>query len=69
MTPKKLTSQELAETLRSMAKSIEENDSFEGSIEYSFTSDPGIFEAMGSFRIGNSEGQGGCVLIGDIVHQ
>lgn len=65
MLPKKLSKDQLLGVLARMIEAVKADDSFDGSIEYHAEPEPGVFEVMGSFRIGNSEGQGGCVLIGE----
>ena len=64
MKPKQQTKQQLIAALRSIAQSIEENDSFEGSIEYTITG-RNAFDVQAFWRVGNSEGQGGSIMIGD----
>jgi hypothetical protein len=64
--PSKYTRDTLAAILEDMAKRIRNNDSFEGSIQYSCLDDglkPGTFNATGPYRVGNSEGQGGVRLL------
>ena len=53
---------DVAAALRSMADSIEASDSFEGSLQYTAT-DRDTFEVDAFWRVGNSEGQGGAVVI------
>jgi len=65
MSPKKITAKELAAVLSDMAQRVEHGDSFEGSIEYTSTDEQGAFEVLGSYRVGNSEGQGDIRLIGE----
>lgn len=66
MRPKKLTKQELLDVLMRIVVSVRANDSFDGSIEYAANT-PDDYDVMASFRVGNSEGQGGVVLIGENV--
>jgi hypothetical protein len=63
----KQTTAQLVKALRSMADSIEQHDSFEGWIEYTFSEDddPDAFDVKAFWRVGNSEGQGGCIMIGE----
>lgn len=66
MIPKKLTTAELTDLLRHMADSVEAHDSFSGDISYDCMTDeckPGEFLVKGAYRVGNSEGQGGMILI------
>lgn len=68
MKPKRLTKQQLIETLRDMVESISNDDSFAGSIEYTCLEEScakGEFMVIGSYRVGNSQGQGGMNLIGE----
>lgn len=64
MKPKQQTKEQLLAALRSIADSIAVNDSFEGSIEYTITGRD-TFDVRACWRVGNSDGQGGCVIIGD----
>lgn len=68
MKPKRLTKQELIAVLRDLTESIAADDSFEGSLEFTCM-DPGCavgeFMVQASYRIGNSEGQGGMRIVGE----
>lgn len=64
MKASEINKDELATALRSMAAAVEAGDSFEGSIQYS-VSGPRKFEVLAWWRVGNSEGQGGCEMIGE----
>lgn len=62
----KKTAKELADMLRNLAEDIEDGDSFEGSLSYTCMLDglaPQEFEVEAAFRVGNSEGRGGTVII------
>lgn len=64
----KIKQEQLVLTLRDMANTVERNDSFEGSIQYTcFWEQEALeadeFEVSAFYRVGNSMGQGGCVLI------
>ena len=62
----KQTTEQLVKELRSIADAIEQNDSFQGHIEYSrFEGDlgPDEWEVSGMYRVGNSMGQGGMRII------
>lgn len=68
------TKAELLAILDDIRTSVERDDSFEGSIEYLMPGpldlDPDAdFAVMASYRVGNSQGQGGVVLIGDTSEQ
>lgn len=68
MIAKKLTKQQLIEALRDITESIANDDSFEGGFEYSCLSEDcakGEFMVAASWRVGNSQGQGGYNLIGN----
>lgn len=59
--------EELAAALRAMADGILAGDSHEGRIEYTCLDPgcgPGEFAVDAFWRTGNSEGQGGCHIIG-----
>jgi len=64
MKPKQITKTQLVSALRSMADSIEKDDSYEGSIEYEAKPN-GQFDAQAFWRVGNLEGQGGGITIGE----
>lgn len=62
------TKEELLATLKDMQAVIEANDSFEGNISYNCMADnvepgSGNFEVSATYRVGNSLGQGGVVMI------
>jgi hypothetical protein len=63
------TKPELLAILDDIRTSVERNDSFEGGIEYLMPGpgDPpeARFMVRGSYRVGNSQGQGGVVLVGE----
>lgn len=64
----KLTKNELIDRLKHMITLIEADDSFEGGIDYTcmleeVPCERGEFEVKAFYRMGNSEGQGGCCLI------
>lgn len=62
----KLSKDELIATLQDMLESVKADDSFEGSIQYTvFDDDLGAdeFEVSAFYRVGNSMGQGGAVII------
>jgi hypothetical protein len=64
------TRRELLAILDDIKSSVERDDSFEGSIEYELR-EPlvlvghGSFAVRASYRVGNSQGQGGLVMVGD----
>ncbi len=64
MNPKKQTKEQLIAALHGIAQSISENDSFEGTLEY-VVSGPDTFDVRAFWRVGNSEGQGGSIVIGE----
>jgi len=63
MTPITQTKDQLLAALEQISEGIKADDSFGGSIEYEARPD-GLFDVMAFFRTGNSEGQGGSVVIG-----
>lgn len=73
MKPLPLSAEALASVLRDMASRVEAGDSYEGSIEYLMPTDE-EFEAVddvfamvrASYRVGNTDGQGGLRMIGDM---
>ena len=58
-----LSSEQLAASLRDMARAIELGDSFEGNLAYSFGSGPDTFTVRAARPVGNSMGQGGMRLV------
>lgn len=48
---------------QAIALLIEQDDSYEGSIEYHASDEPGMFDVTGVYRYGNRDGQGGVILI------
>lgn len=63
---KTLNKQQLLAVLEDIKKSIENNDSMEGNINYSVMGDdlrPGEFKVESTYRVGNSQGQGGVRII------
>lgn len=62
--PARMPTAEVVELFETIASSIGAHDSFEGSIQYSASDESGVFEVTGAFRVGNSEGQGGMILVG-----
>lgn len=65
MTPKTVHKEVLLAALRDMYDSLLNDDSFEGSLEYTAAAERHQFEVMAFYRIGNSEGQGRCRMIGE----
>lgn len=62
----KLDKTKLLAVIDRMRKAVEEDDSFEGSLSYSAMHEGlerGEFEVGAFFRIGNSEGQGGSIIV------
>lgn len=61
-----ISKQKLLELLNDITESIKANDSFEGRLSYTCLNDAckkEEFEVDAFIRVGNSEGQGGCILI------
>lgn len=66
MNPKKIDKATLVSLLRMAADAVEKDDSFEGNINYTCMTDQcqrGEFLVNANYRIDNSEGQGGMVLV------
>lgn len=62
--PVPVSKDELLRILANVVEHIENNDSFEGRINYGISEDPDAdFEVIAVYRIGNSEGQGGMRVI------
>jgi hypothetical protein len=64
MRPTTLSRDELADLFLRLHYKIKDGDSFGGSLEYELD-DYGYFSVQGVYRIGNSEGQGGMVILGE----
>lgn len=56
---------DFANLLRELADSIENGDSYEGSLQYTFTepAQPGMMNVEAALRTGNLDGQGGMILL------
>jgi hypothetical protein len=62
-----MTFSDLATLLRLVADHVEQFDSFEGSIQWSFPeSSDAETEVVAVVRTGNSQGQGGYLMIGSV---
>jgi hypothetical protein len=62
----KMNTKTLVELLADIAKRVEAGDSFEGSLSYTCMQEhlgPNEWEVQASYRIGNTEGQGGMRII------
>lgn len=55
--------EELVTMLRHAADAVEANDSFEGRIAWTFGLEPEAFEVAAFVRVGNSQGQGGVLVV------
>jgi hypothetical protein len=64
MRPTTLSKAELADLFLALHYRIADGDSFGGSLEYELD-DNGDFSVQGCYRVGNSEGQGGMVVLGE----
>jgi len=67
--PAPMTYPQLASILADMADLVREGDSFEGWIQYTLPADPvgtGEVLVVGTYRTGNSMGQGGMRMIGTV---
>lgn len=71
MKPVNMGQNDLLEVLDDIRSHVAAGDSFEGSIEYSIPEDenapPRTFDVRGAYRIGNSMGQGGMRLVGEVA--
>lgn len=62
----KMQKEQLIAMLEDMLTAVKMDDSFEGSVQYTVMDDdlgPGEFEVGAFYRVGNSMGQGGAVVI------
>lgn len=72
MGPTRISKETLVSTLRWVADRIDENDSYEGNISYTFIGnrfdnlESGEVEVQGVLRYGNSEGQGFVTMFGEL---
>lgn len=46
-----------------LRETLTDRDSMEGTISWCWTDEPGVYNVTGMYRVGNSEGQGGCILL------
>jgi hypothetical protein len=58
-----LTKAELLSVLADLVKLVEADDSMEGRLRYEWSSTPGEYEVDAFLRVGNSQGQGGAIVI------
>lgn len=68
MKPVKQSKESLIAVLEDILARIKADDSFEGSLSYTAMDEGlarGEFNVLANWRVGNSEGQGGCVMIGE----
>ena len=63
---RKASRDELAATLRWAAELVEEDDSAQAAIEYSWSEEPGVYLIGGMVRYGNQMGQGSVRILGEI---
>lgn len=63
----RMTEEQLLGILADIRERLEARDSMEGTISWCWTEEPGVYNVTGTYRVGNSEGQGGCVLLRDAV--
>lgn len=62
-----MTKDDFVRFLRTTLKAVEENDSAEGRIQYEWGSTPGTFNVDAFVRVGNSRGQGGCIMVREVL--
>ena len=69
MKPTQVSTKQVADLLRMIADEVESGNSIEGSFQYGpdWSDEGGGFPmcAMGTFRTGNLDGQGGMITIGE----
>lgn len=69
MKPTKASPEQVAAILRMIAEEVESGNSIEGSLQYGpdWSDEDGGFPmcVMGTYRIGNLQGQGGMITIGE----
>ncbi len=53
--------------LEILVREIKASDSFEGRVEYMQSELPGVYVVDALIRTGTSEGQGGCIMVGEDV--
>jgi hypothetical protein len=71
MRPERLTRRELLSHLRHIVQGVDTGDTLEGSIAWGLPEDddPDGWDVMGAYRVGNTMGQGGSVVIGQPARQ
>ena len=55
--------EQLIQLLEQTITALKENDSMEGRIMYQFGDEPGTFNVDAFVRVGNSQGQGGAIIV------
>ncbi len=58
-----MTTETFGAMLDDLKQHVVAHDSFEGSLQYEVTDERGVFEVSAFYRVGNQQGQGGCVLV------
>lgn len=64
MKPTRLTKRELLTHLRDILSGVESGDTLEGNFTWTLPERGGGWDVLGSYRVGNTEGQGGMVTVG-----
>jgi hypothetical protein len=66
MQPRKIDKAAFLLLLADLSAMIEADDSMEGNLTYEWSDEPGFYLVSGVMRTGNSMGQGGMRVIGDM---
>lgn len=59
----KMTEDQFIAMMAALVDTLEARDSMEGTISWCWTDEAGVYNVTGMYRVGNSDGQGGCVLL------
>lgn len=59
----RMTEEQFLALLAELRLAIEDRDSMEGTISWCWTDEPGVYNVTGMYRVGNSEGQGGTIIL------
>lgn len=64
--PVSMTTNELFNLLADIQNGIAKHDSFGGYLHYEASDERDVWDVVANYRVGNSDGQGGTVMIGKV---
>jgi hypothetical protein len=65
MKPKTISKDEFLHLLARLKQAIDTDDSMEGNLSYEWAKERHFFDVQAFIRVGNSEGQGGAIIVGE----